>query len=418
MNDLRDFFRLLRYLLIFLVVVVGMAFFSKAHAADYGCDSTWSAFSTVDYDYLSSAEFDRLNYWKQTKIKLAASYKPPKYVYFRKESAKWEPPKYPNPSNPNLGNIVVYFEFRFCTSEVPEPKPCETPKTDAQCNKGNTAVVTGNQAFWDSGNYQGCTFVSSGVGVIGSDGNKTQDATSTGTTGQAWCSVSDSTYNPVDDAALAANPDYKPALDNKPSNCPNGWIQAGGSKYYCVDNGSVDAPPDKVNPDGSINSDKDGNPQPPDANVGKPPTEGGDGGGGDTGGGGDGSGGGTGDGNGISKGDIKDGVKEGVEEALGKGSGAPAPMIPPSVEGVEGGINGVMSRYKQRINNAPISSAFNNISFSVPSAGCSPWGVHLDYLDVNLQFDQCTFLNSHSSMIGALMMAVFAGLSLVVFLKA
>ena len=34
MNDLRDFFKLLRYLLIFLVVVFGMALYSKAHAVE------------------------------------------------------------------------------------------------------------------------------------------------------------------------------------------------------------------------------------------------------------------------------------------------------------------------------------------------------------------------------------------------
>lgn len=174
-----------------------------------------------------------------------------------------------------------------------EPKPCETPKTDDQCNKGKTATITGNDVFWATGNYKGCTFTAAdGVFIKLADGTMTGDATSTGSTGKSWCETTDSSYNPADDEALSKNPAFSPAKDNDPKNCKNGWVQAGGGKFHCLNDtsGNVDAPPDKVNPeDGSINSDKDGKPKPPDAGVGKPPTGGTDpDGGGGTDGGGDG----------------------------------------------------------------------------------------------------------------------------------
>ncbi|QIY07533.1 hypothetical protein FOC33_00425 [Plesiomonas shigelloides] len=174
-------------------------------------------------------------------------------------------------------------------------QPCDTPKTDDQCNKGKTATITGNDVFWASGNYKGCTFTAAdGVFIKLADGSMTGDATSTGSTGKSWCETTDSSYNPADDEALSKNPAFSPAKDNDPKNCKNGWVQAGGGKFHCLNDtsGNVDAPPDKVNPeDGSINSDKDGKPKPPDAGVGKPPTGGtdpdGGGGTGPDGGGGD-----------------------------------------------------------------------------------------------------------------------------------
>ncbi|MFL1804625.1 hypothetical protein [Plesiomonas shigelloides] len=173
--------------------------------------------------------------------------------------------------------------------------PCETPKTDDQCNKGKTATITGNDVFWATGNYKGCTFTAAdGVFIKLADGSMTGDATSTGSTGKSWCETTDSSYNPADDEALSKNPAFSPAKDNDPKNCKNGWVQAGGGKFHCLNDtsGNVDAPPDKINPeDGSINSDKDGKPKPPDAGVGKPPTGGtdpdGGGGTGPDGGGGD-----------------------------------------------------------------------------------------------------------------------------------
>ncbi|KAB7674366.1 hypothetical protein [Plesiomonas shigelloides] len=172
-------------------------------------------------------------------------------------------------------------------------RQCDTPKTDDQCNKGKTATVTGNDVFWATGNYKGCTFTAAdGVFIKLADGSMTGDATSTGSTGKSWCETTDSSYNPADDEALSKNPAFSPAKDNDPKNCKNGWVQAGGGKFHCLNDtsGNVDAPPDKVNPeDGSINSDKDGKPKPPDAGVGKPPTGGTDPeGGGGTDGGGDG----------------------------------------------------------------------------------------------------------------------------------
>ncbi|KAB7689502.1 hypothetical protein GBN20_07625 [Plesiomonas shigelloides] len=160
-----------------------------------------------------------------------------------------------------------------------KPKePCDTPKTDDQCNKGKTATITGNDIFWATGNYKGCTFTAAdGVFIKLADGSMTGDATSTGSTGKSWCETTDSSYNPADDEALSKNPAFSPAKDNDPKNCKNGWVQAGGGKFHCLNDtsGNVDAPPDKVNPeDGSINSDKDGKPKPPDAGVGKPPTGG------------------------------------------------------------------------------------------------------------------------------------------------
>ncbi|KAB7715005.1 hypothetical protein GBN32_01585 [Plesiomonas shigelloides] len=172
--------------------------------------------------------------------------------------------------------------------------PCATPKTDDQCSKGKTGTITGNAVFWATGNYKGCTFTAAdGVFIKLADGTMTGDATSTGSTGKTWCSATDSSYNPADDEALSKNPAFSPAKDNDPKNCKNGWVQAGGGKFHCLNDtsGNVDAPPDKVNPeDGSINSDKDGKPKPPDAGVGKPPA--GDGAGGDGGGGSGGDGGG------------------------------------------------------------------------------------------------------------------------------
>lgn len=189
-----------------------------------------------------------------------------------------------------------YADVNYFWSSTPIPSdPCETPKTDDQCNKGKTATITGNDVFWATGNYKGCTFTAAdGVFIKLADGSMTGDATSTGSTGKSWCETTDSSYNPADDEALSKNPAFSPAKDNDPKNCKNGWVQAGGGKFHCLNDtsGNVDAPPDKVNPeDGSINSDKDGKPKPPDAGVGKPPTGGtdpdGGGGTGPDGGGGD-----------------------------------------------------------------------------------------------------------------------------------
>ncbi|MGL5665851.1 MAG: hypothetical protein ACRDD9_06955 [Shewanella sp.] len=193
---------------------------------------------------------------------------------------------------------LFVFHYYGCTKgnlscESASKPPCETPKTDDQCNKGKTATITGNDIFWATGNYKGCTFTAAdGVFIKLADGTMTGDATSTGSTGKAWCETTDSSYNPADDEALSKNPAFSPAKDNDPKNCKNGWVQAGGGKFHCLNDtsGNVDAPPDKVNPeDGSINSDKDGKPKPPDAGVGKPPTGGTDPDGGGTGpdGGGD-----------------------------------------------------------------------------------------------------------------------------------
>ncbi|WP_139800037.1 hypothetical protein [Plesiomonas shigelloides] len=201
-------------------------------------------------------------------------------------------------TNGNLnGNPILQFGvWQYDPNIEPPPKePCETPKTDDQCNKGKTATITGNDIFWATGNYKGCTFTAAdGVFIKLADGSMTGDATSTGSTGKSWCETTDSSYNPADDEALSKNPAFSPAKDNDPKNCKNGWVQAGGGKFHCLNDtsGNVDAPPDKVNPeDGSINSDKDGKPKPPDAGVGKPPTGGtdpdGGGGTGPDGGGGD-----------------------------------------------------------------------------------------------------------------------------------
>ena len=193
----------------------------------------------------------------------------------------------------SYGSCVIKG-FSVWTKVAPPKPPCETPKTDDQCNKGKTATITGNDVFWATGNYKGCTFTAAdGVFIKLADGSMTGDATSTGSTGKSWCETTDSSYNPADDEALSKNPAFSPAKDNDPKNCKNGWVQAGGGKFHCLNDtsGDVDAPPDKVNPeDGSINSDKDGKPKPPDAGVGKPPT--GDGSGGDGGGGSGGDGGG------------------------------------------------------------------------------------------------------------------------------
>lgn len=426
MNDLRDFFKFLRYLLIFLVVVVGIAFYSKVHAADLSSGDYQScpSFATVQNPSQVTAGTKKPNETWQDIMKiftptLQSKYPKNDYCVKFQSMSGYFPCDGVADCRTVFGTLYVYTKFT-----EPPKEPCETPKTDEQCKKGQRRQVTLPKSFWSqsTAEHKGCVISveSPGVGIANmGDDRATGHVNMMGSTGKSWCAntgTSDTTAQ-----SIGASGEFTPTTT--PKDCPKGSVTMGGQSWCYTGASDGVTKPDGSVPDDGIHDNgtsDDGSGGDVDSSIDREPGDGsgGDGGGGDTGGGGDGSGGGTGDGNGISKGDIKDGVKEGVEEALGKGSGAPAPMIPPSVEGVEGGINGVMSRYKQRINNAPISSAFNNISFSVPSAGCSPWGVHLDYLDVNLQFDQCTFLNSHSSMIGALMMAVFAGLSLVVFLKA
>lgn len=293
-----DFFRFFRYLLIFFVVVIGMAFYSNVNAATFPKEirsgGSISGFPDVE-NFATNAQCAaayNANY-KDYKTKhnvlidnsIANPPKPYIYVDSKIElfSAYAE----------NYTNCVFIGKIVFSNSKP--SNPCETPKTDDQCNKGKTATITGNDVFWATGNYKGCTFTAAdGVFIKLADGSMTGDATSTGSTGKSWCETTDSSYNPADDEALSKNPAFSPAKDNDPKNCKNGWVQAGGGKFHCLNDtsGNVDAPPDKVNPeDGSINSDKDGKPKPPDAGVGKPPTGGtdpdGGGGTGPDGGGGD-----------------------------------------------------------------------------------------------------------------------------------
>lgn len=439
MNDLRDFFKLLRYLLIFLVVVVGMAFYSKAHASSLcssydltglvskGAGAVASTSQEIEGGLVSAPTTEIAESLLQSFVEPTRKLSVDKIQSKMPSDASWWCSHKDDISQVKFWGSGKYYwqvsvHYTYYNNKPKEP--CETPKTDDQCKKGQRRQVTLPKSFWSqsTAEHKGCVIAveSPGVGIANmGDDRATGHVNMMGSTGKSWCAntgTADTTAQ-----SIGTSGQFTPTTT--PKDCPKGSVTMGGQSWCYTGASDGVTKPDGSVPDDGIHDNgtsDDGNGGDVDSSIDREPGDGsgGDGGGGDTGGGGDGSGGGTGDGNGISKGDIKDGVKEGVEEALGKGSGAPAPMIPPSVEGVEGGINGVMSRYKQRINNAPISSAFNNISFSVPSAGCSPWGIHLDYLDVNLQFDQCAFLNSHSGMIGALMMAVFAGLSLVVFLKA
>lgn len=417
MNDLRDFFKLLRYLLIFLVVVVGMAFYSNAHAAlipsvsgHVDCASGQPDKGAAVSACLAKQSSDKAKNSLPTGICASpryCHYGPPLtvMVYGGKYDAKYV--------------ISVYSQLD--DDVPPEHKdPCYTPKTDDQCKKGQRRQVTLPKSFWSqsTAEHKGCVISveSPGVGIANmGDDRATGHVNMMGSTGKSWCAntgTADTTAQ-----SIGTSGQFTPTTT--PKDCPKGSVTMGGQSWCYTGSSDGVTKPDGSVPDDGIHDNgtsDDGNGGDVDSSIDREPGDGSGGGG--SGGGGGGSGGGTGEGDGISKGDIKDGVKEGVEEALGKGSGAPAPIVLPTVDDVEGGINGVMGRYKQRINNAPISNAFNSISFSVPSAGCSPWGIHLDYLDVSLQFDQCTFLNTHSGMIGAIMMAMFAGLSVVVFLKA
>lgn len=191
---------------------------------------------------------------------------------------------------------------------LPPPKPCETPKTDAQCNKGVSKFVKGLPAAFNSREQEGCIVVKrDGVGVRLADGTTYADVVSEGSTGKSWCTppAVGSSYSPMDDAIVSANNDLVVALDNNPKNCPNGWVQLGGSKFYCLKKSAdtaLSVTPESVKPDGSVNSHPDGAPNPSDSGVGKPPTSGG----GSTGGGGSGGGsGGDGDGDGEGGGGGK-----------------------------------------------------------------------------------------------------------------
>lgn len=420
MNDLRDFFKLLRYLLIFLVVVVGMAFYSNAYAA-------WTPPQRPAGDVWFSNTYDDncgvgVNCQKNPSAAAAAESRlrekvAPNIAECSAKSGYWWD-EFVN--SEFYGHYKVGLWFACMKQPWKPEEPCKTPKTDEQCKKGQRRQVTLPKSFWSqsTAEHKGCVISveSPGVGIANMDDNTaTGHVNMMGSTGKEWCAntgTSDTTAQ-----SIGSSGQFTPTTT--PKDCPKGSVTMGGQSWCYTGASDGVTKPDGSVPDDGIHDNgtsDDGNGGDVDSSIDREP---GDGSGGDGGGGGGGgSGGGTGEGDGISKGDIKDGVKEGVEEALGKGSGAPAPIVLPTVDDVEGGINGVMGRYKQRINNAPISNAFNSISFSVPSAGCSPWGIHLDYLDVSLQFDQCTFLNTHSGMIGAIMMAMFAGLSIVVFLKA
>ncbi|MGL5343473.1 MAG: hypothetical protein ACRC9O_02240 [Plesiomonas sp.] len=186
--------------------------------------------------------------------------------------------------------------------------PCKTPKTDAQCNKGASKFVKGLPAAFNSREQEGCIVVKrDGVGVRLADGTTYADVVSEGSTGKSWCTppAAGSSYSPMDDAIVSANKDLVAALDNNPKNCPNGWVQLGGSKFYCLKKSAdtaLSVTPESVKPDGSVNSHPDGAPNPSDSGVGKPPTSGG----GSTGGGGSGGGsGGDGDGDGEGGGGGK-----------------------------------------------------------------------------------------------------------------
>lgn len=305
------FFRVLRYPITFLFIVVGMVFYSKAHAAvavgdcfydeNSGAsgtnfmsqrsitnvtESACFALNPANKEFFSSDVKYKVIYDScvMSQVSNAKVCTGKRQYYYKSSDGNFKPDGLPQSR-----------EFIFFRKTGEQSEPCETPKTDDQCNKGKTATITGNDIFWATGNYKGCTFTAAdGVFIKLADGSMTGDATSTGSTGKSWCETTDSSYNPADDEALSKNPAFSPAKDNDPKNCKNGWVQAGGGKFHCLNDtsGNVDAPPDKVNPeDGSINSDKDGKPKPPDAGVGKPPTGGtdpdGGGGTGPDGGGGD-----------------------------------------------------------------------------------------------------------------------------------
>lgn len=190
-----------------------------------------------------------------------------------------------------LGSKYCVFYGEATLSRVKPPEePCKTPKTDDQCNKGASSWVEGNASFWASAGasgtgYKGCTFekVPDGLGFKFPDGSESHTVKSTGSTGKSWCETTPS-EPPVPESEFPNNPNLTPATD--PKECKSGWIKTSTGQYYCVASGAEPTPP-STNPDGSINSDKDGNPSPPDANAGKPGDGSGSGGGGDGGGGGD-----------------------------------------------------------------------------------------------------------------------------------
>lgn len=292
-------FGFFRYPIIFLFIVISMTFYSSVHAAtikkyrvcefkSLSVGVTYMKLTDVTKDTCLSSAKSRIS---TEELKVGGVYGRDLFgIYQGEDFRQMSPTSFEAPMYTyyydDKGNKITYISshaFRMLYLTEPydapvEPEPCETPKTDDQCNKGKTATITGNDIFWATGNYKGCTFTAAdGVFIKLADGSMTGDATSTGSTGKSWCETTDSSYNPADDEALSKNPAFSPAKDNDPKNCKNGWVQAGGGKFHCLNDtsGNVDASPDKVNPeDGSINSDKDGKPKPPDAGVGKPPTGG------------------------------------------------------------------------------------------------------------------------------------------------
>ncbi|MCX2534995.1 hypothetical protein OQ486_16240 [Plesiomonas shigelloides] len=418
-----DLFRLLRYSFIFLFVAFGLAIYSKAHAADdshikgsfrVNNNGLFAFPATSDNDCSPNYPGDGWAKIKALEYGITFVHSGMKYIYTVKKI------------NFTIRDKTCFFngEYSWGFEPPPEPPkdPCETPKTDEQCKKGQRRQVTLPKSFWSqsTAEHKGCVIAveSPGVGIANmGDDRATGHVNMMGSTGKSWCGdtgTSDTTAQ-----SIGASGEFTPTTT--PKDCPKGSVTMGGQSWCYTGASDGVTKPDGSVPDDGIHDNgtsDDGNGGDVDSSIDREPGEGGDGGGGDTGGGGDGSGGGTGDGNGISKGDIKDGVKEGVEEALGSKSGSPAPFVPPSVEGVEGGINGVMTRYKQRINASPVISAANNLRFSAPSSGCTPWSVHLDFLDQTVSFDQCNFLITNSEKVGYLMLAAYAIAALIIFLKA
>ena len=404
-------FRLLRYPFIFFVAVVFMAIYSNAHAS-----SLYQVVGTGWVDSKLIQERHEANVSKTLdfcKVSYSSCY--------RANLKKTLHPDYPS-TDKQFWNEDVFSCSVNDSDPKCNPEPCKTPKTDEQCKKGQRRQVTLPKSFWSqsTAEHKGCVIAveSPGVGIANmGDDRATGHVNMMGSTGKEWCGntgTSDTTAQ-----SIGASGEFTPTTT--PKDCPKGSVTMGGQSWCYTGASDGVTKPDGSVPDDGIHDNgtsDDGNGGDVDSSIDREPGGGGDGGGGDTGGGGGGSGGGTGDGNGISKGDIKDGVKEGVEEALGSKSGSPAPFVPPSVEGVEGGINGVMTRYKQRINASPVISAANNLRFSAPSSGCTPWSVHLDFLDQTVSFDQCNFLITNSEKVGYLMLAAYAIAALIIFLKA
>ncbi|MGL5267598.1 MAG: hypothetical protein ACRC9E_15485, partial [Plesiomonas shigelloides] len=228
---MHNFFRVLRYLFTFFLLSLGLSIYSNVYAAECPSDPT-VGWNPTSHNSIECPEgFERCS--------LVVSMDGYSGVCGTRSSIPYVRKKYF--VNPPVGKVyqvinetfenkngLNYSHVKYGLTEPPKD-PCETPKTDAQCNKGAVAWITGNASFWATATspdgYKGCTLsVLPGTAVIQENGDRGQDAVSTGSTGKSWCAP-DPSEPPTPENELGNNSNFKPAPDNNPKNCPAGWVK-------------------------------------------------------------------------------------------------------------------------------------------------------------------------------------------------